>query len=70
MSSGIIIRKGTWYFLGEDRISQGRDNLVKEIEDKPPLLKKVDELVRKKLAEGADITTFGKTETVGVPEEN
>jgi recombination protein RecA len=70
ISSGVIMRKGTWYFLGEDRISQGRDNLIREIEDKAPLLKKVDELVRKKLSEGADISSFGKTETIPAQDEN
>ena len=52
VDSGVVTRKGTWYFYGEDRISQGRDNLVREVEDKPQLLKKLDEEVRKKLAEG------------------
>ncbi len=70
VSSGVIQRKGTWYFLGEDRISQGRDNLIKEIEDKPAILKKVDELVRRKLSEGADITAFGKAESGGTPDDN
>jgi recombination protein RecA len=69
VSSGVILRKGTWYFLGEDRISQGRDNLIKEIEDKPPLLKKVEELVRKKLAEGTDVISYGK-EPPAAAEEN
>lgn len=69
VSSGVIQRKGTWYFLGEDRISQGRDNLIKEIEDKPPLLKKVDELVRKKLSEGTAVISYGK-EPPAAAEEN
>lgn len=63
VSSGVIQRKGTWYFLGEERIAQGRDNLVKDIEDKPVILKKIDELVRKKISEGADLTSSGKTDT-------
>ncbi len=71
IASSVIQRKGTWYFLGEDRISQGRDNLIKEIEDKPPLLKKVEDLVRNKLAEGADISSFGGAEKAdNSPEEN
>jgi len=70
VSSGVIQRKGTWYFLGEDRISQGRDNLIKEIEDKPVLLKKLDELVRKKLSEGADITSFERSESGSGSEDN
>ncbi len=62
---GVIQRKGTWYFYGEDRISQGRDNLIKEVEDKQPFLKKIDEQVRKKLAEGAIPATFGGSTASG-----
>lgn len=59
VSSGVITRKGTWYFLGEERISQGRENLLKEVEDKPQMLKKIDELVRKKISEDPNITVIG-----------
>jgi recombination protein RecA len=58
----IIKRKGTWYFLNDERIAQGRDNLVNEIESKPEMLKKIDVMVRKKIAE-APLNTFGVTDT-------
>lgn len=58
VESGVITRKGTWYFFGEERIAQGRENLIKDIADKKPMLAKIDDLVRKKLAE-VPITTFG-----------
>lgn len=60
VESGVLQRKGTWYFFGEDRLAQGRENLLKEVEDKPALLKKIDELVRKKLAENPDAISLGK----------
>jgi recombination protein RecA len=59
IDSGVLQRKGTWYFFGEERLSQGRENLVREVEDKPALFKKLDELVRKKLAENPSTIKFG-----------
>ncbi len=56
---GVIQRKGTWYFYGEERIAQGRENLLKEMEDKQQFLKKIEEQVRKKLIEGAIPSSFG-----------
>lgn len=58
LDTGVVTRKGTWYFFGEDRISQGRENFVKEVEDKPEFFKKLDVIVRKKLAE-APLQNFG-----------
>lgn len=54
---GIIQRKGTWYFYGENRIAQGRDNAIKAIEAKPEFLQRLDMEVRKKLKEDASETT-------------
>jgi recombination protein RecA len=55
---GVITRKGTWYFFGEERIAQGRENMIKDIEDKKDMLAKIDVLVRKKLTE-APVISFG-----------
>ncbi len=59
VDAGILQRKGTWYFYGEERIAQGRENLVREMESKEALLAKVDAEVRKKIAEGAVTAGFG-----------
>lgn len=47
---GIIERKGSWYFQGEERIGQGRDNVIQLLEGDPDQLKAIDILVREKLA--------------------
>ncbi len=47
---GIIERKGSWYFQGEDRIGQGRDNVIQLLEGDSAKLKEIDILVREKLA--------------------
>jgi len=69
ISSGVIQRKGTWYFLGEERIAQGRDNLLKDLEEKAPLLNKIETLVRKKLAEGVELTSPSSSEKIESAEE-
>ncbi|MGL4388001.1 MAG: recombinase RecA [Brevinema sp.] len=47
---GIIERKGSWYFQGEDRIGQGRDNVIQLLESDEVKLKEIDVLVREKLS--------------------
>jgi len=51
LEMGIIIRKGTWYYLGEDRIGQGRDNVVKTITDEEKMLDKIKNMIRDGLSE-------------------
>ena len=69
VTCGAITRKGTWYFIGEDRVAQGRENLLREMEDKPEMMKKVDEVVRKRLADNPEITAFGVAPEVEAPAE-
>ncbi|MGL4563090.1 MAG: recombinase RecA [Brevinema sp.] len=47
---GVIERKGSWYFQGEERIGQGRDNVIQLLENDEVKLKEIDVLVRQKLA--------------------
>ena len=47
---GIIERKGSWYFQGEERMGQGRDNIIQMLEEDEVKLKEIDILVREKLA--------------------
>lgn len=63
IACNVLQRKGTWYFMGEERISQGRENLVKELESKPEMANKLEQLIRKKMAENPDITTFGSVDS-------
>ncbi|MGL4366886.1 MAG: recombinase RecA [Brevinemataceae bacterium] len=46
---GIIERKGSWYFQGEERIGQGRDNVIQLLENDSAKLEIIDTLVREKL---------------------
>ncbi len=51
LTAQIITRKGTWYFLNEDRIGQGRENVVREVSSNPEMMAKLDKLVREKMAD-------------------
>jgi recombination protein RecA len=54
--TGVIVRKGAWYSYNGDNISQGRDNLVKSLEEKTDFAKKLDQEVRQKLEMGAVVS--------------
>lgn len=54
--TGVIVRKGAWYSYNGDNISQGRDNAVKYMEEKPDFAKEVEKLVREKLEMGAVVS--------------
>ena len=54
--TGVIVRKGAWYSYNGDNIAQGRDNVIKQMEEKPDFAKKVDQEVRQKLEMGAVVS--------------
>ncbi|WP_414549450.1 recombinase RecA [Anabaena sp. CCY 0017] len=54
--TGIIVRKGAWYSYSGDNISQGRDNAIKYLEEKPDFAAEIKELVRQKLDMGAVVS--------------
>ncbi|MEB3295442.1 MAG: recombinase RecA [Synechococcales bacterium] len=54
--TNVIIRKGAWYSYNGDNISQGRDNAIKYMEEKPDFAKEVEALVRQKLEMGAVVS--------------
>lgn len=60
--TGVLIRKGAWYSYNGDNISQGRDNAIKYLEEKPDFLKQIEQEVRQKLEMGAVVsaTAVGK----------
>lgn len=51
--TNIIIRKGAWYNYNGENISQGRDNAVKYLEERPEVAAEVEKLVREKLEIGS-----------------
>ncbi len=54
--TGVVIRKGAWYSYNGENISQGRDNAIKYIEDKPAIAKEMEQQVRQKLEMGAIVS--------------
>jgi recombination protein RecA len=54
--TGVITRKGAWYSYNGDNISQGRDNAIKYVEEKPEFAKEIEALVRQKLEMGAVVS--------------
>ncbi|MDX2097138.1 MAG: recombinase RecA [Leptolyngbyaceae cyanobacterium bins.59] len=54
--TGVLTRKGAWYSYKGDNISQGRDNAIKYLEEKPDFAKTVEQEVRQKLEMGAVVS--------------
>lgn len=54
--TGVLIRKGAWYSYNGDNISQGRDNAIKYLEEKPEFAEQIKQQVREKLDKGAVVS--------------
>lgn len=54
--TGVVLRRGAWYSYNGENISQGRDNAIKYMEEKPEFAKEVEKLVRQKLEMGAVVS--------------
>ncbi len=71
--NNIIVRKGAWYSYNGENISQGRDNAIKLLEEKPELAKEIEMLVREKMDMKRAISTateeFDEDEEVFVEED-
>ena len=63
--TSIINRKGAWYSYNSDNISQGRDNAIKYLEEKPELL----EEIRLKVLGELDLGAVVSANSVGQPSE-
>ncbi|NMG19571.1 recombinase RecA [Brasilonema bromeliae] len=61
--TGILIRKGAWYSYNGENISQGRDNAIKYLEEKPEFAEKIKQLVREKLEMGAVVSANSVSKT-------
>ncbi len=46
---GLVIRKGAWFTLGDERIGQGRENAVKTLIDSPELLDGLVDEIKKNI---------------------
>lgn len=54
--TGVLVRRGAWYSYNGDNISQGRDNAIKYLEEKPDFAKELEQQVRQKLEIGAVVS--------------
>lgn len=54
--TGILTRKGAWYSYNGENISQGRDNAIKYMEEKPEVTEQLKKLVKEKLEKGAVVS--------------
>ena len=46
---GLVVKSGSWYSYGEERIGQGRDNAKEFLEKNPELAAEMDLTIRRKL---------------------
>jgi recombination protein RecA len=53
---GVLNRKGAWYSYNGENISQGRDNAIKYMEERPEVTEQIKKLVREKLEKGAVVS--------------
>jgi recombination protein RecA len=67
--TGILIRKGAWYSYNGENISQGRDNAIKYLEEKPEFSDKIKQQVREKLEMGAVVSANSVKKTSEDEEE-
>jgi recombination protein RecA len=67
--TGVLLRKGAWYSYSGENISQGRDNAIKYLEEKPEFAAKVKEQVLEKLDKGAVVSANSVVQPHDVDEE-
>jgi len=54
VESGVLKKSGAWFYYGETRLGQGRDNVKKLFEDNPELAEEIENKILAALAEGED----------------
>lgn len=54
--TGVVTRKGAWYSYEGDNIGQGRDNTITWLEQNPDQVVVIEQLTRRRLAEGSEVT--------------
>jgi len=67
--TGVLLRKGAWYSYSGENISQGRDNAIKYLEEKPEFAAKVKEQVLEKLDKGAVVSANSVVQPHDIEEE-
>jgi len=54
---GILKKSGAWFYYGETRLGQGRDNVKKLFEDNPELAEEIETKIKAKATEGEEVST-------------
>jgi recombination protein RecA len=67
--TGVILRKGAWYSYNGENISQGRDNAINYVEEKPEFAAKIKEQVLEKLDKGAVVSANSVVQPHDIEEE-
>ena len=68
--TGVVVRKGAWYSYNGENFSQGRDNGIKYLEERPEFAKDLDQQVRQKLEMGAIVSANSVTQVDSESEED
>ena len=67
---GILKKSGAWFYYGETRLGQGRDNVKKLFEDNKELAEEIENKIMETAAENAKITPASKDDEIEImPEE-
>ncbi len=66
---GILKKSGAWFYYGETRLGQGRDNAKQLFEDNPELAQEVEDKIIAALSEGAEAVVNTDDEIEILPEE-
>ena len=67
---GILKKSGAWFYYGETRLGQGRDNVKKLFEDNKELAEEIESKIMETAAENAKITPASKDDEIEImPEE-
>ena len=68
---GVIKKSGAWYYFGEERLGQGRENVKILFKQQPDFAAGIEKQIREKMKEAIEAKKEGKTpavpETVKVP---
>ncbi|BAZ07201.1 recombinase RecA [Calothrix sp. NIES-3974] len=68
--TNILTRKGAWYSYNGENISQGRDNAIKYLEERPELIEEIKVKVREKLDLGAVVSANSVNRSMEDEEED
>ncbi len=69
VKTGVLKRSGAWFYYGEQRMGQGRDNTKITLQQNPELAKEISDLVMEKLQEVTLSQLAKKPEEAPAPEK-